>query len=220
MELISHRPQTKPAILIVSGMHGNECESADLLRHLLDTQDIVLPPYLSIFSASPSARAQKTRRNAQGNDINRQFFETTADQEATAIMDAIRYLSFRVAIDIHEDPDRTLAFYIYDTERMRTSQLMSYRHIVHTTKARLYTGIDDLEDEHLRSHIEKGYYAFRSDTNEDTDRDAGFFSKWVVKTGVAPRVFTVEIPGKAPATLKRSLLTAVIPFLASDTFWV
>ena len=196
-------------------MHGDEYGSGKLLDSLLRDKKISVPEYLYIPAVSPSAVSRQTRKNSQEHDINRQFHDDTADREAKNIMSIVSPYHFSIVIDIHEDPDRTQAFYVYDNARMTKRELETYRTAVHQTDARLYTGIDDLEDENLGCHVEKGYYSFRSDWDEDTDKDAGFFSKWAIRRGIANRVFTVEIPGKAPLKLKRQLILAVVPFLTS-----
>ncbi len=222
MELIKHTtgPHSyflsgpNPSVLFLSGMHGDEFGSGKILQAFLNTR-AEDPHFLYIPKVSPSAIAQGTRANAQGHDINRQFRFGTEDAEAKSIMSIVSPYRFRIVIDIHEDPDRTQAFYVYDNARMTPQELALYRDAIHQTDARLYTGIDDLEDENLGCHVDRGYYSFRTDWDVDTDKDAGFFSKWAVTQGIAARVFTVEIPGKAPDSLKRQLIDAVVPFLTS-----
>lgn len=205
-----------PSVLFLSGMHGDEYESGKLLEQWLTTTHPTLPAFLSIPSVSPSAIAKGTRNNKFGNDINRQFFEGTNDTEAYDVMNIIRQYAFRYCIDIHEDPERAKAFYLYDSGHMTKDELERYRTTVHQTEARLYTGIDDIDDKHLGCDVEKGYYSFRQDWLEDVSEDAGFSSKWMIRKGIAKRVFTVEIPGKATPQLKRSLIESVVPFLVSS----
>lgn len=200
---------SNPRILLLSGMHGNEYESGVLLEQYLIENIDTIPNFLYIPKVSPSAVAAKTRKNRYGHDINRQFLPHTKDSEALAVMEIVKPYRFDTCIDIHEDPDRTLGFYLYDTETMTPEELDTYRSAVHTTGARLYTGIDDLDDEHLMLHVDKGYVC------EPTAADSGFSSRWLFDMHIVLRSFTIEIPGKGTKELKRSLVHAVIPFLFS-----
>jgi hypothetical protein len=190
-------------------MHGNEYESGILLEQYLLTHTDTIPHFLYIPHVSPSAVRAGTRKNIYGHDINRQFLPQTKDSEALAVMDIVKPYHFNICIDIHEDLDRTLGFYLYDTETMTADELHAYRSVIHTTGARLYTGIDDLDDAHLMLHVDKGYVC------EPTAADSGFSSRWLFDTDIVPRSFTVEIPGKGTRKLKQSLIQACISFLCS-----
>ena len=208
---------TPPRVLLLSGMHGDEYESGELLHEWIDSTQTRLPPFMYIPMVSPSAVAAHTRRNAYGNDINRKFTDDSTDPEARITMDIVRKHHFDICIDLHEDPDRTMAFYLYDSDHMTPDELSCYREVVGKTSARLYTGIDDMDDELLGCHIEKGYYSFRPDViGEDTDI-AGFSSKWMIQSDITTRFFTLEIPGKADRTLKRSVIGQVVPYIL-ETF--
>lgn len=200
-----------PHILLLSGMHGDEYESGLLLREYLTAQGNRFPPFLYIPSVSPTAVALGTRTNSFGNDINREFLETTKDPEAHTIMKLLRSYTFKFVIDLHEDPDRNKTFYLYDSGRMTETELATYRDKIHHTGARLYTGTDDTQDEHLRCHIEKGYYSFQP---EHSPTDSGFSSLWMIREGIVMRAFTLEIPGKASRAIKQTLIDTIIPFLS------
>lgn len=204
---------TSPRIIFLSGTHGDEYESGTLLTRYLADHRETLPPFLHIPEVSPSAVAAKTRKNAYGNDINRQFVDGTTDPEALALMDFLSPLRTSICIDLHEDPDRSQAFYLYDSDTMNRFDLDRYHTAVHQTEARLYTGIDDIEDEHLRLHIDKGYISLPPEGETLT---TGFSSIWMIRHGITKRAFTLEIPGKATAALKQSLIAAVIPFLIAE----
>ncbi len=199
-----------PRILLFSGMHGDEYESGTLLRAYLKKNSAALPDFLYIPCVSPSAVASKTRKNMYGHDINRQFTENTTDEEARTVMSLLRPFHFDLCIDVHEDPDRTMGFYLYDSEHMSESELYAYREAVHTTDARLYTGVDDMDDEHLNLHVEKGYVSLGYDQSVET---AGFSSRWLYEKNICKRTFTLEVPGKAPRELKESLIRVVISVL-------
>ena len=196
-----------PHVLFLSGMHGNEYESGILLEQFLKTAPYA---YLYVPTVSPSAIAAKKRKNAFGNDINRMFFPNTSDREAQNLMHVLASRTFRLCIDVHEDPDRTGSFYVYDTEIMNPEQLQNYRDSVRSTGIRLYTGVDDEEDEKLGLLVKQGYI---STAFEQHGTYSGFFSRWAFEQDVAKRIFTLEIPGKAPITRKEQLIKTVVPFL-------
>jgi len=201
-----------PGILLFSGMHGDEYEAGALLLAYLKQNNAVLPDFLYIPKISPSAVAAKTRKNKYGHDINRQFVEQTTDPEAQTVMSLLNPFHFDLCIDVHEDPDRTMGFYLYDSEHMSESELQAYRDAVHTTDARLYTGVDDMDDEHLNLYVEKGYVSLGYDQSVET---AGFSSRWLYEKNICKRTFTLEVPGKAPTELKKSLIRVVVSLLLS-----
>ncbi len=199
-----------PRVLLLSGTHGDEYESGKLLEQFLYRQHPNFPSFLYIPQISPSAVEAGTRKNKYNHDINRQFFSDTTDPEAQDVMTLLAPYRFTICIDIHEDPDRTLGFYLYDTGLMTEEQLSTYREVVHTTGARLYTGVDDVDDEDLNLHVEKGYVSLGF---ELANPSSGFSSRWLHDQGIAERTFTLEIPGKGSSELKEKLLHSVISFL-------
>lgn len=201
-----------PQVLMLSKMHGDEYESGSILKEWLKHSCATLPSFVYIPEVSPSAAEAGTRINKYGNDINRQFLDKTTDPEALATMNLVQKNKFRLCIDVHEDKDRKLGFYLYDTGTMTADELAAYREAVQTTGARLYTGVDDVDDENLNLNVEKGYVSLGF---ERTGTSPGFSSHWLCEKGIATRTFTLEIPGKATQALKRSLIATVIPFLLS-----
>lgn len=197
-----------PSLLFLSGLHGNEYESGRIFEALLPT--LPLPDFLYIPKGSPSAVADGSRTNQYGHDLNRQFLTDTADAEAKDIMQLLAPYHFRLAIDIHEDPDRTASFYMYDSGKMSGEQLLLYRDVVRKSGARLYTGIDDFEDQHLGFRVEGGYISMPPPAS---DEQAGFFLFWSINRHIADRGFTLEIPGKAPFGLKKSMLETLMPLV-------
>lgn len=191
-------------------MHGNENESGALLMAFLADNGTLFPDFVYIPEVSPSAVSAKTRINAYGHDINRQFTTNTQDPEALSVMHIVKSYRFSLCIDIHEDPDRTMSCYLYDTALMTTDELEAYRACIRTTDARLYTGIDDIDDEHLMLQVDKGYVSLGYEQSSET---AGFSSRWLYESGIAKRTFTVEIPGKAAPSLKQSVIQKLIPYL-------
>lgn len=199
-----------PRVIFLSGMHGNEAESSELLEQWLIENAETLDSFLFIPQVSPSAVRQGTRRNAQGNDINRQFIEETTDQEVLQVMKILKGQSAILCLDVHEDPDRTQGFYIYDTGVMTKQELETYREAIQKTPFKPYSGIDDIDDEHLQRMIEQGYVSLRP---TDSEVSAGFGSVWMLKHHIVSRVFTMEVPGKAAKEDKAALIRTMVPFL-------
>ncbi len=201
-----------PSALIISGMHGDEFESGKLLEELFTARVFPLPSYLFIPQISPSAVSSHTRLNGQQHDINRQFRKDTDDEEAKAVMELLAPFRFRSVVDVHEDPDRTNELYLYDTKQMTHVERAAYEDSARQTGVGLYTGIDDENDPTLQSYIKDGYLLFDP---ERVSADSGFLSIWMARLGIAKRVFTLEIPGKAPKNLKRMILTLLLPYLST-----
>ncbi len=203
-----------PRVLLLSGMHGDEYESGVVLEQYLVSHAASLPTFLYIPQVSPSAVEVKKRKNRYGNDINRQFVRGSKDPEALSVMSLVSQYRFSLCVDVHEDPDRTLGFYLYDSEHMTSDELTRYRGLVEQTDARLYSGVDDVDDEHLNLLVDKGYVSLGF---EKTAGTAGFSSKWLYDERRANRSFTLEIPGKAARSVKQQLISTVVPFLL-DTY--
>lgn len=201
-----------PSILLLSGMHGDEYEAGQLLERFVSANYQKLPDFLYVPQVSPSAVSAHTRKNAYGNDINRQFIDTSTDLEARAVMSLLGMYSFNLCLDVHEDPDRTMGFYLYDSDQMTEEELATFRAIVHPTGARLYTGVDDVDDENLNLYVEKGYVSLGF---EKTGAISGFSSRWLYEKDRCKRSFTLEIPGKGPIDLKTKHIHSVVSFLLS-----
>lgn len=201
-----------PRVLLLSGMHGDEYEAGELLELFVKNHYPKLPDFLFIPRVSPSAVNARTRKNAYGHDINRQFIDTTDDPEARRVMSLLKQFSFDLCIDVHEDPDRTMGFYLYDSDQMTDEELATFRAIIHPTGARLYTGVDDVDDENLNLYVEKGYVSLGFEKSEAV---SGFSSRWLYEENRCKRSFTTEIPGKGPRELKTKLIHSVVSFLLS-----
>jgi hypothetical protein len=65
---------------------------------------------------NPSGFALATRRNADGDDVNRSFSRGGTTPEARAIITANRDRRFVLSLDLHEDHEAT-GFYLYEPTR-------------------------------------------------------------------------------------------------------
>jgi len=200
-----------PRLFVVSGVHGDETESANLLESWMRERYQDLPPFLYIPFASPSACKLGTRNNAQGHDLNRKFRDHTDDTEVRDYMRIVTGHRFELGLDIHEDRDRTKSFYVYDSSQMDNGELTFYRKSMDELGVPLFTGVDDPEDETLGCTIDRGYYALHSETNE-FEPDEGFSNKWTVRHGIVRRSFTMEIPQLADSRTKQEIISKTIPY--------
>jgi hypothetical protein len=191
-------------------MHGDEYESGRLLEEWFLSTSITLPPLAFIPKVSPSAVKLGTRKNKYGHDANRQFYPDTEDPEIVDVMTLVGKYKYSLVIDLHEDPDRTHGMYMYDTNQMDPIELDAFRDTVTKSGANLYTGIDDVDDEHLKRHVDRGYVTLKAD---DAAVTSGFSSIWFIKYNIASRALTIEVPGKADTSLKKSIIQTVIPYL-------
>ena len=198
--------------MIWSGTHGDETQVTECVTAYIEKHQQELPDYLYIPEVSPSAVERKTRRNKHDRDLNRHFHDNTIDEEAIAVMEIVQKFSVPLGITFHEDPDRRTSFYMYDSDMMSADELVQYRAAMTTTGAKLYTGIDDEEDENLGLHVEKGYISTTIDPHE---KEMGYSMNWLVEHRVAKRIFIPEIPGKGDMPLKHAIVDGVFKFCSS-----
>jgi len=197
-----------PKLLILSGTHGDEPEVDTCVARYIDTHQSELSDYVYIPKLSPSAVALKTRRNKYGNDLNREFIHKPTDREVIVAMKILEPFSFSLCIAFHEDPDRSISFYMYDTHHMSNAQLLTYQDAIIKTGAKLFTGIDDPADKKLALHIEKGYIH----TPILGTHDTGFSMRYLIAEQKAQRVFNPEIPGRAHIDLKQRLVDSIFEY--------
>jgi hypothetical protein len=201
----------KPRFIFHSGTHGDEFEVIDSTYRSLNQYSSRLGNFIYIPQVSPSAVAQKTRRNAEGIDLNRHFFEGTHSQEAQAIMEISKNFPGSVCISFHEDPDQT-NFYLYDTggDLEGSKELDSLKAEIKGLGIGFLNGIDDPDDPALGYEFADGYRSFPC---EDSGAFAGSFSSWGTSAGVVKRVLVPEIPGKASFSQKDKIVDSLFRHL-------
>lgn len=106
--------QTKPAIALASGVHGDEPAAPWALLALVENGDLHAGYAYRIWPCTnPSGYALGTRESADGVDINRSFGRGGQTPEARAIITANRNRKFPLSLDLHEDTDAD-GFYCYE----------------------------------------------------------------------------------------------------------
>jgi protein MpaA len=104
----------KPVVSLAAGVHGDEPAAPWALLSVV--RDGLLDGnfgYRIWPCTNPSGYEAGTRRNAEGDDINRSFMRGGATPEARAIITANRDRSFALSLDLHEDFEST-GFYCYE----------------------------------------------------------------------------------------------------------
>lgn len=203
-----------PSLLIISGTHGDECGVIPFLKKYIVQNEAKLADFLYIPLVSPSAFEKNTRENKNNNDLNRQFFETTVDSEAKAIMNFLQDKKFNLCLSFHEDPD-TEKFYLYDCYKDLDSQEKALLPVIFEQIKRipieLLHGFDDIADPNLGYFFENGYRHFAVRENNDV----GFFEDWAKAKGIVQRYINPEIPGKLPNNLKAKLIDILFQLASS-----
>lgn len=97
-------PDDAPAVMLASGMHGDEPAAPWALLSLV--ADRLLDDrfaYRIWPCINPSGYVAHTRTNAEGDDVNRSFSRGGQTPESRAIITANRDRRFALSIDLHED---------------------------------------------------------------------------------------------------------------------
>jgi len=203
-----------PKLLILSGMHGDEYEVIDCVKsYVAEHPDV--PSYEYIAEVSPSAVAQRTRRNAYNHDMNRSFIDPPIDPEVKAFIEQVSNKHFTLCLNFHEDPDLAQTFYMYDSGVCTEEQLLRIRSQIIEAGAGLHSGADDPLDADLGYHVEKGYI---STPYSMFPQDSGFSGGWLFRHGIIQREIVIEIPGKAPRELKQTLVNIIFTFFLTPEF--
>lgn len=122
LEHFGPRDGSVPSVLILGGIHGDEVTSVDLTRNLArllpEQPDLVEGRHVAILEvANPDGYAARTRSNARGVDVNRNFparnfrpgggrgfrggTAPASEPETRAILSAIAQVRPRLIVSIH-----------------------------------------------------------------------------------------------------------------------
>lgn len=194
----------KPKLLIHSGTHGDEAEVTDFVMEAIVKYEDQLPPFIFVPKVTPSGIAQKTRKNNQGHDMNREFFTESKDEEVQANIEIILGKQFEIFVSFHEDPELA-EYYLYDVGfgKQRNELVLKHNELMKKQGVELLTGIDDVEDTSLGFHFEEGYNKMEFPEGEPDD---GTISAWVLNRKIAKDYLLPEIPGKASREIKKYIV--------------
>lgn len=110
--LVAERGNTDaPVVTLSAGLHGDEPAGVAALIALAGADQ--LPPQFSYRvwpCLNPTGYDARTRTNSDGVDINRTFARGGSSAEAKAVIMANRDRKFVLALDLHEDDERTAPY--------------------------------------------------------------------------------------------------------------
>jgi len=116
-------PEAKRTIVFMAGLHGDEpapcwgiLKFLESKFHVPENLRVVILPL-----CNPVGFVRNTRQNAEGKDINRQFFNDDLSGEAKAIRDAVEDEKMIFLCTLHEDPDLH-SFYAYYTKHKELAE--------------------------------------------------------------------------------------------------
>ena len=207
--LFYYQSSQTPLLLLTSGFHGNEADVIPLLTDIIFAQKDRLPPFLFIPIASPSAVSLGTRLNKNNVDINRSYYLDSPEEEAQALMHILGGFRFDIAYSFHEHPGEN-RFYLYDMgDGLETKKIEMLKQKILGLGIPLLTGIDDLEDPTLGSHIIDGYLL----EDEEETIQHGFFNGYLLTADITTRHINPEIPGAVSKEKKSAILQAIFDIL-------
>lgn len=184
-----------PHLGLFSGIHGDEWQVIGSVEKALAELEPQLPDFLFIPECSPTAVSQKTRLNGEGVDLNRCFTQEPTSTEARAVIQALQPQQFNLCVDFHEDVEHA-GVYLYDTEDIESTEMLTAFRSRVTEIAPLYTGLDDESDPQLGGQVYKGYRVVRPLKKDYQGNHIyeGFIDRWAMIEQKTLRWITVEIP--------------------------
>lgn len=116
-------PKGKRTVAFVAGIHGDEpggpvgvLKFLEERPYIPETKKVVIIPLVN-----PTGYKADTRKNKDGDDINRQFFDKTLKGEAKAVVDALEDEDLALFHSLHEDPEFS-SFYLYYTHNKKLAE--------------------------------------------------------------------------------------------------
>lgn len=194
----------QPKLLIHCGTHGDEYEVIDLVTEAVRRCEPKLPDFIYVPQVSPSAVKNKTRKNANGFDLNRIFSADSPDQEVQANIKIMENHHFDLFLSFHEDPERD-EYYIYDASfnDQPTQSVLYHNHWLKKNKFKLLTGFDDPKDPDLGYEFINGYRKFKHRPGQP---DNGMVATWAMNRKIIDQELMPEIPGKISLESKKIIV--------------
>jgi len=203
----------KPSLLIVSGVHGDEFGVINSVRASIRRYLTRLPDFLFIPEMSSSAVLLGTRKNKEGLDLNRSFFDDSPSGEIRLIMEIIKNFHFDICFSFHEDLSLS-EFYFYDAfgKNLGGSKLLKdLQEEIESFDVNLLNGVDDPNDPVLGDTFVDGYHYYPIE--KGFANKFGFFSDWCFVNKIIKRYINPEIPGHLPQGKKDKLVDLIFRYL-------
>lgn len=193
-----------PKLLIHSGTHGDEYEVTDFVTEAILKYEKQLPSFIYVPAVSPSAVERKTRRNENGNDMNRSFFSDSSDPEVQTNIKIINGHKFDMFVSFHEDWEFS-DYYVYDWGygREENELVLKHNQLLKSKGIGLFNGIDDPRDLSLGYKFVDGYNKF---AHIQKDTDDGIISDWILNRKISKEYLLPETPQKLGRESKRTIV--------------
>lgn len=198
-------------ILITSGIHGDERSGPyALIKFLLGRKNLRNLNADVVPLINPTGFKKRTRKDANGKDLNRWFFDKTRKgepKECRILKNFTRKIKrpYELLVSLHEDPDRK-EFYLYSTGFSQESAII--RKIFNCVKKSgviLYTGMDTTDPRDLtKNFVENGY------ASVEWNDPAPTFEEYLSRRRKVKKVITLEIPGKLLLDKKINLVIEIL----------
>ena len=191
----------KPALLLHSGLHGDEYQVIDCVKATIKKYLKQLLPFVFVPEVSPSAVTKKKRFNKNNVDINRNFIDNSKDQEVITNMQILKNHHFDFYFGFHEHSSLS-DFYLYDSANLiKSPKLKKFFNEIKEAGINLYNGIDDPNDPLLKFKVVNGYVPLTK-----KNETAGTFPSWAFKKGIIKNAVDLEIPGKISLNKKCQII--------------
>jgi len=195
-----------PTLLIHTGTHGDEYSVIKFTKEYIFKHAHELPDFIYVPEVSPSAVNKKTRKNINEVDLNRDFFDSSIEEEIIDNLEIINQFKFDLCIDIHEDYEYP-EFYLYDSEIISDTEWKKFT-IKMNNFAGLNTlnGIDDPFDPVFGKKFINGYFSHKL---FDLNDISGDFADYLLINKVSKRVIVPEIPTIASDIVKEKAISLI-----------
>jgi predicted deacylase len=132
-----------PSVYLSAGVHGDEPAGPIAVLELLKRKLLPGSARLTVFPlVNPEGLVRRTRTNAEGIDLNRDYGFENRSVETRAQLDWIGDQRFNLVLCLHEDSDGE-GFYVYTHDEQ--GHAVEYATLA-LEAARPYTGIDPREE--------------------------------------------------------------------------
>jgi len=207
-----------PRLLIHTGTHGDEWRVIKPTMEYILANTNNLPNFIYVPEVSPSAVANKTRENGNNLDLNRNFLDSSGDEEIKANLEILNNHNFKKIISIHEDPElkERSEFYLYDSGLIKKEEWQKFILKLKEIDIDVLNGFDDPEDPVLGTVFKDGY--FSTSHLDFTKSSSGTLAEYLAANNKEARYFTVEVPTQSTNKQKASLVELIFSELVSGIF--